>query len=38
MGRLATVDGIGPLVIYLFPEESRFVPGLGMAMDGSVTI
>ena len=38
MGRLATVDDITPMVLYLLSEESRFVTGQTMLVDGGVTI
>jgi 2-keto-3-deoxy-L-fuconate dehydrogenase len=38
MGRLATVDDITPMVIYLLSDESRFVTGQALLVDGGVTI
>ncbi|MDS9469497.1 SDR family oxidoreductase [Paracoccus sp. MBLB3053] len=38
MGRLATVDDIVPMVVYLLSDESRFVSGQAMLVDGGVTI
>lgn len=38
MGRLAVVDDITPLVVYLLSDESRFVTGQAMLVDGGVTI
>ncbi|WP_336071297.1 SDR family oxidoreductase [Nitratireductor rhodophyticola] len=38
MGRLATVDDITPLVLYLLSDESRFVTGQAVLVDGGVTI
>jgi len=38
MGRLATVDDIVPMVIYLLSDESRFVSGQALSVDGGVTI
>jgi len=38
MGRLATVDDIAPLVVYLASDESRFVTGSSISVDGGVTI
>lgn len=38
MGRLATVDDIAPMVVYLLSDESRFVTGQAMLVDGGVTI
>jgi 2-keto-3-deoxy-L-fuconate dehydrogenase len=38
MGRLATVDDITPMVVYLLSAESRFVTGQAMLVDGGVTI
>ncbi|MDP9043921.1 MAG: SDR family oxidoreductase [Pseudomonadota bacterium] len=38
MGRLATVDDITPQVIYLLSDESRFVTGQVVLVDGGVTI
>ncbi len=38
MGRLATVDDITPLVVYLASDESRFVTGQSLLVDGGVTI
>lgn len=38
MGRLATVDDIAPMVVYLASDESRFVTGQALLVDGGVTI
>ena len=38
MGRLATVDDIAPMVVYLLSDESRFVTGQAMLVDGGVMI
>lgn len=38
MGRLATVEDMTPIVIYLLSDESRYVTGQAMLVDGGVTI
>ena len=38
MGRLATVHDIVPQVVYLLSDESRFVSGQAVLVDGGVTI
>jgi 2-keto-3-deoxy-L-fuconate dehydrogenase len=38
MGRLAGVDDIAPMVVYLASDESRFVTGQTLQVDGGVTI
>lgn len=38
MGRLATVDDMTPMVVYLLSDESRFVTGQSLLVDGDVTI
>lgn len=38
MGRLATVDDITPMLVYLASDESRFVSGQALSVDGGVTI
>ena len=38
MGRLATVGDITPMVVYRLSDESRFVTGQAMLVDGGVTI
>ncbi|WP_152044711.1 SDR family oxidoreductase [Aureimonas psammosilenae] len=38
MGRLATVSDIAPTVVYLLSDESRFVTGQAVLVDGGVTI
>lgn len=38
VGRLATVDDITPMVVYLASDESRFVTGQALLVDGGVTI
>lgn len=38
MGRLATVNDITPLIIYLLSDESRFMSGQAVLVDGGVTI
>jgi len=38
MGRLATVDDITPLVVFLLSDDSRFITGQAVSVDGGVTI
>jgi 2-keto-3-deoxy-L-fuconate dehydrogenase len=38
MGRLATVDDITPLVVFLLSDASRFITGQAISVDGGVTI
>lgn len=38
MGRLASVSDITPMVVYLLSDESRFVSGQAVLVDGGVTI
>ncbi len=38
MGRLARVEDITPMVVYLLSDESRFVSGQALLVDGGVTI
>lgn len=38
MGRLAGVEDITPMVVYLLSDESRFVTGQALLVDGGVTI
>lgn len=38
MGRLASVEDITPMVVYLLSDESRFVSGQALLVDGGVTI
>lgn len=38
MGRLATVGDIAPTVVFLLSDESRFVTGQAVLVDGGVTI
>ncbi len=38
LGRLATVDDITPMVVYLASDESRYVTGQALLVDGGVTI
>ena len=38
MGRLATADDVTPLVVYLLSDESRFMTGQAVLVDGGVTI
>ncbi|MDN7132787.1 SDR family oxidoreductase [Halomonas sp. MC140] len=38
MGRLATIDDITPAIIYLLSNESRFITGQSLLIDGGVTI
>lgn len=38
MGRLATVEDMTPVVVYLLSDESRFVTGQAVLVDGGVTI
>ncbi len=38
MGRLATVNDLTPMIVYLLSPESRFVTGQALLVDGGVTI
>lgn len=38
MGRLASVDDMTPMIVYLLSDESRFVTGQAFLVDGGVTI
>jgi 2-keto-3-deoxy-L-fuconate dehydrogenase len=38
MGRLATVDDITPLIVYLASDESKFATGNAFSVDGGMTI
>ncbi|HEU6456474.1 MAG TPA: SDR family oxidoreductase [Roseateles sp.] len=38
MGRLATVGDITPLVVFLLSDDSRFITGQALSVDGGVTI
>ena len=38
MGRLATVDDITPLLVYLASDESSFASGVAFSVDGGMTI
>ncbi len=38
IGRLATVDDLTPLVVYLLSNDSSYVTGQAMSVDGGVTI
>lgn len=38
MGRLAVAEDIAPQVVYLLSDESRFVTGQVVLVDGGVTI
>lgn len=38
MGRLATVDDVIPMIVYLLSDESQFVSGQALSVDGGVTI
>ncbi len=38
LGRLATVDDMTPMILYLLSDGSRFVTGQSMVVDGGVTI
>jgi 2-keto-3-deoxy-L-fuconate dehydrogenase len=38
MGRLATVDDITPLLIYIASDESSFATGVAFSVDGGMTI
>lgn len=38
MGRLATVDDLSPMILYLLSDDSRFVTGQALLVDGGVTI
>ncbi|MEP0233709.1 SDR family oxidoreductase [Roseibium sp.] len=38
IGRLATVDDMSPLIVYLLSDESSYVTGQGFLVDGGVTI
>lgn len=37
-GRLASVDDLAPMVVYLLSDESRFMTGQAVLVDGGVTI
>lgn len=38
MGRLAEVEDITPMIVYLLSDDSRFVTGQALLVDGGVTI
>ncbi|MBJ7539379.1 SDR family oxidoreductase [Marinomonas transparens] len=38
MGRLAEVSDIAPMIVYLLSDDSKFVTGQAMLVDGGVTI
>lgn len=38
MGRLAHVDDLAPMVVYLLSDESRFMTGQAVLVDGGVTV
>ena len=38
LGRLATVDDMTPMILYLLSDGSRFVTGQSLVVDGGVTI
>lgn len=38
MGRLATVDDMTPMVVYLLSDESRYVTGQALCVDGGTSI
>ena len=38
MGRLGTVDDMVPMIMYLLSDDSRYVTGQAMSVDGGVTI
>ena len=38
MGRLATAEEIAPIVVYLAGDESRFMTGQAISVDGGMTI
>jgi 2-keto-3-deoxy-L-fuconate dehydrogenase len=38
MGRLATVDDVTPLLVYLASDESSFATGVAFSVDGGMTI
>ena len=38
MGRLATVDDITPMIVYLASDESKFATGNAFSVDGGMTI
>jgi len=38
MGRLATVGDLTPMIVYLLSDDSQFVTGQAMSVDGGVTI
>lgn len=38
MGRLATVDDMTPMIVYLLSDDSRYVTGQALSVDGGTTI
>ncbi|AIV73773.1 3-hydroxybutyrate dehydrogenase type 2 (plasmid) [Burkholderia pseudomallei] len=38
MGRLATVDDVTPMLVYLASDESAFVTGQALCVDGGITL
>ncbi len=37
LGRTGTVDEVAPLIVYLMSDESSFVSGVEIAVDGGMT-
>jgi 2-keto-3-deoxy-L-fuconate dehydrogenase len=38
MGRLAAVDDVTPLLVFLASDESSFITGQALSVDGGVTV